>query len=280
MRHRLAVAPVVALALAALPLHAADQRGAEAAAIMPQVQVSVGSPVAKQPLAPLPIGTEFDMYCSGFIGPENQEWVGSVVSAAGVNAQSIFMETDIMYVDIGANRGVLPGQEFVVYRPDQVVYKHGSVTDSIGRIYQAEAKARVICVQDDSSILELTRSCDSVEVGDVLLPFEAQPIPLVRRTRPLTACEPGTGKVTGHIIEVKDRATPVGDKSVVYLDLGDDEGLAPGDFFTVYRTNGQARGVRTILGELAVLKTQGHTAVAVVTSMHDVMFAGDEIEAK
>lgn len=278
MRQRLAAVGI--LALAALPLRAADSREREAAAILPQVQVSMETPVAKKPVAPLPIGTEYDMYCSGFIGPENQEWVGAVVSAAGVDAQSIFMETDIMYVDIGANRGVLPGQEFVVYRPDQVVYRYGSVTDSIGRIYQAEAKARVICVQDESSILELTRSCDSVEVGDVLLPFEAQPIPLVRRTRPLTSCEPGTGKVTGHIIEVKDRATPVGDKSVVYLDLGENEGLAPGDFFTVYRTRGQARGVRTILGELAVMKTQPHSAVAVVTSMNDVMFAGDEIEAK
>jgi hypothetical protein len=203
-----------------------------------------------------------------------------VVSAAGVDAQSIFQETDIMYIDVGANRGVLPGQEFLVYRPDTVVYQYGSVTDEIGRIYNTQGRGRVICVQEESAILELTRSCDSVEVGDFLLPFEAQPIPLVRRTRPLTSCEPGTGKITGHIIEVKDRATPVGDKSVVYLDLGENEGLAPGDFFTVYRTRGQAKGVRTILGELAVLKTQSHSAVAVVTSMHDVMFTGDEIEAK
>jgi hypothetical protein len=278
MRHRLAA--VGFLAIAALPVHAADVRNREAAAILPQVQVSVGTPVAKQPLAPLPIGTEFDMYCSGFIGPENQEWIGAVVSAAGVDAQSIFQETDIMYIDVGANRGVLPGQEFLVYRPDTVVYQYGSVTDEIGRIYNTQGRGRVICVQEESAILELTRSCDSVEVGDFLLPFEAQPIPLVRRTRPLTSCEPGTGKITGHIIEVKDRATPVGDKSVVYLDLGENEGLAPGDFFTVYRTRGQAKGVRTILGELAVLKTQSHSAVAVVTSMHDVMFTGDEIEAK
>jgi hypothetical protein len=270
------------LALAGGPLAAADRTDREAAAILPQVHVSLDTPAGARyaPPSPLPIGTDHDMYCSGFVGSEREEWVGSVVSAAAVEAQSIFMETDIVYIDIGANRGVIPGQEFWVFRPDEVVYKYGSVTDALGRIYNTQARGRVICVQEDSSILELVRSCSDVQVGDLLMPYEPLPIPLVRRTRPVTSCEPANGKTLGHIIEVKERATPVADRSVVYLDLGDTDGVAPGDFFTVYRTHGQAKGVRTILGELAVLKTQPHTAVAVVTSMNDVMYAGDEIELK
>ena len=280
MRHRFAVALGV-FVLAAAPLAAADRPDREAASILPQVQVTLTQPMpAHPPAAPVPIGTDSDMYCSGFIGPLDQEWSGTVVSAASVEDQSIFMETDILYIDIGANRGLLPGQEFWIYRPDEVVYKHGSVTDELGRIYNTKARGRVICVQEESAILELTRSCDEVQIGDRLLPFEPLPIPLVRPSRPMTSCEPGTGKVAGHIIEVKDRAVPVGDRSIVYLDLGEDDGLAPGDFFSVFRTRGQASGVRTMLGELAVLKTQPHTAVAVVTSMHDVMYAGDEIELK
>ncbi len=116
------------------------------------------------------------------------------------------METDIVYIDIGANRGVIPGQEFWVYRPDQIIYRYGSVTDEIGRIYNTQARARVVCVQDESAIIELIRSCSDVEVGDFLLPFEPLPIPLVRRTRPITSCEPPNGKTLGHIIEVKERA--------------------------------------------------------------------------
>ena len=273
------------LALAVSPLLAEDRPGVEnreAAAILPQVHVSLdtASPSRFQPPSPLPIGTDHDMYCSGFIGPLNQEWTGSVVSAAAVEAQSIFMETDIVYVNIGANRGVIPGQEFWVYRPDEVVYKYGSVLDELGRIYNTQARGRIVCVQEESAILEIVRSCSDVEVGDLLLPYEPIPIPLVRRSRPVTACEPPNGKILGHIIEVKERATPVADRSVVYLDLGDTDGVTAGDFLTVYRTRGQAKGVRTVLGELAILKTQPHTAVAVVTSMNDVMYAGDEIELK
>jgi hypothetical protein len=283
MRHPAAVVlGALAVAFPAASLLGADRPGRESAAILPQVHVSLESPTRSrsQPASPLPIGTEHDMYCSGFVGPVNQEWVGTVVSAAKVENQSIFMETDIVYVDIGANRGVIPGQEFWVYRPDELVYRYGSVTDEIGRIYNTQARARVVCVQEESAIIELIRSCSDVEVGDLLLPFEPLPIPLVRRSRPITSCEPATGKVLGHLIQVKERAVPVGDRSVVYLDLGDADGIVAGDFLSVYRTRGQAKGVRTMLGELAVLKTEPHTAVAVVTSMNDVMYAGDEIELK
>jgi hypothetical protein len=278
---------VLGAALALLspsPLSGADAaKGTrEAAAFVPQGRVSTAPPpiARSQSVAPVPIGTDYDMYCSGFLGPPDQQWVGSVVSAAKVEAQSIFMETDIVYIDIGENQGVIPGQEFWINRPDEIVYRYGSLLDQAGRIYMTQALARVVCVQEQSSIVEIVRSCSDVQVGDLLLPFEPLPIPLVRRTRPYTSCEPGSGKLLGHILQTKDRVVPIGDKTIVFLDVGDGEGIAPGDFFTVFRTRGQAKGVRTILGEVAVLKTQPHTAVAVVTLTNDAMFAGDEIELK
>jgi hypothetical protein len=270
--------------LSPAPLAGADaaRDTREASAFAPQARVNTAPTTLprSQSVAPVPVGTDYDMYCSGFLGPLDQQWVGAVVSAAKVEAQTIFMETDILYVDIGENKGVIPGQEFWIHRPDEVVYRYDSLLDEAGRIYMTQALARVVCVQEASSIVEIVRTCGDVQVGDVLLPFEPMPIPLVRRTRPYTSCEPGSGKLLGHILQTKDRVIPIGDKTIVFLDLGEGDGIAPGDFFTVFRTRGQAKGVRTILGELAVLKTQPHTAVAVVTLTNDAMFAGDEIELK
>jgi hypothetical protein len=277
MRHSVAALALGAVALATVPLGAA---GPESAPLAPQVQIETpiyGAPTSN---APLPIGSEHDVYCSGFLGSLDQPFSGTIASAEYVEARSIYMQPDIVYIDIGEADGVMPGQEFWVVRPDQVIYRWGSVTDELGRLYKTQARLRVICVQAAASIAELTRSCDDVEVGDRLMPFEPVPIPLVKRTRPLTSCDPPSGKLAGHIVEVKDRAVPVATASVVYLDLGDSDGLVAGDFLNVYRTRAAANGVRTMLGEVAILKTESHSAVAIVTTMSDVMYAGDEVELK
>ena len=102
----------------------------------------------------------------------------------------------------------------------------------------------------------------------------------MRASAPFTQCDAPSGKVTGHIVEVKDRATPVGTDSVVFLDLGEEDGLYPGDFLTVFRARNDSGTIRTLLGEAAVLWTKGRTCVAKVTSMVDYMGAGDLVEMK
>jgi hypothetical protein len=100
----------------------------------------------------------------------------------------------------------------------------------------------------------------------------------VRRSRPLTSCDPPNGKVTGKIVEVRNFDTAIAEQSVVFINVGEAQGLSPGDFLTVYRP--RAGGVRTILGEIAVLTTRSRTATAIVTMMHDGMAIGDGIETK
>jgi hypothetical protein len=138
----------------------------------------------------------------------------------------------------------------------------------------------VVCVQETSAILEITHSCEPSYLGDLLIPFEPIPIPLVRASAPLTQCDAPSGKIVGQILEAKDRATPVGTDSVIFIDLGEADGLYPGDFLTVYRKRNDSGTIRTVLGEAAVLWTKARTCVAKVTSMVDYMGAGDFVEMK
>ena len=115
---------------------------------------------------------------------------------------------------------------------------------------------RVICAQERASIAEIVYGCADVELGDFIVPFEPIPVPLVRRTQPSTICDVPNGKPIGHIVDTRDAVTPVGTDTVVFLDLGESDGLNPGDFLTVYRPSTRAEGVRTILGEAAILTTR------------------------
>ena len=283
MRHPLAALTAGILFAATPALQALDgTRPALTREAAPAPAPGIGI-VVKAPRAvsgPLPIGVETDVYCSGYLGEVSELFPGAVVSAEKDKNQTFFMQGDVVYLDIGAEDGVKAGMEFTVVRPRHAVNKWGSVTDVVGRVYQTPGRVRVICAQERSAIAEISYSCMDVQVGDYVLSFEQIPVPLVRRTQLVTMCDTPNGKVIGHILETRLGETPVATDSVVYLDLGEADGLNPGDFLTVYRASGRAAGVRTILGEASILTTRSRTSVAIITIMSDGMGVGDSVELK
>lgn len=279
---------LLAAAAISLPLAGAGNRRLPEAAPLPAPQEAVEKPALIEEVpaeristtAPFPVGWEDDVYCAGWIGAMDEPVTGRIVAAEYEDSRDMMAIGDIVYSDVGTRDGLMAGQEFQVIRPTHEVYRVGSVTDTIGRFYSTPGRVKVVCAQEKSAILEITESCEPSYIGDLLIPFEPIPIPLVRASRPLTQCDPPSGKVTGHILEVKDRATPIGTDSVVFLDLGEQDGLFPGDFLTVYRARNDSATIRTLLGEVAVLWTKAHTAVVKVTSMIDSMKVGDFVELK
>ena len=283
MRHPLA-SLTAGILLAALPvLRASDEprtalSQGPAAASSSRIERIVRAP--QTVTGPIPIGVEADVYCSGYLGDPAEVFPGAVVSAEKEKNQTFFMQGDIVYLDIGERDGVQAGMEFTIVRPQQTVNKWGSDIEVVGRVYLTPARLRVICAQERSAIAEISYGCADTQIGDFVIPFEPVPVPLVRRTQVATMCDVPNGKVIGHIVETRDAVTPVGTDSVVFLDLGETDGLNPGDFLTVYRPSGRAEGVRTILGEASILTTRARTAVAIITSMSDTMGVGDAVELK
>ena len=290
MKRTFLVPAIVALSAVALslPVAGAGVRRLPEAAPLPVPQEAVEQPPVIEQLAsdqglrsqPFPVGFEDDVYCAGWIGAENEPVTGRIAAAEYEDSRHMFGVGDIVYSDVGMREGLMAGQEFQVIRAGHEVYRPGSYTDTLGRFYHTPARLKVVCVQETTAILEITESCEPSFIGDLLIPFEPIPIPLVRASAPLTQCDRPSGKTTGHIVDVKDRATPVGADSVVFLDLGEDNGLYPGDFLTIFRARNDSGTIRTVLGEAAVLWTKGRTSVAKVTSMVDYMVLGDSVELK
>lgn len=283
MRHPLA-ALTAGILLAATPVLLASDE--------PRAALSHGPAAASAPLierivrvpqtvtGPIPIGVEADVYCSGYLGETVEVFPGTIVSAEKEKNQTFFMQGDIVYLDIGERDGVQAGMEFSIVRPQHTVNKWSSEIEVVGRIYLTPGRLRVICAQERSAIAEISYGCADTQIGDFVIPFEPVPVPLVRRTQVTTMCDVPNGKVIGHIVETRGAVTPVGTHSVVFLDLGEADGLNPGDFLTVYRPSGRAEGVRTILGEASILTTRARTSVAIITLMSDTMGVGDAVELK
>jgi hypothetical protein len=288
MRHPLAALSAGVLLAASLAVRAEDAVLKSAAVVKegadntaPQSRLERVPPRPPASISgPLPIGVEADVYCSGYLGDRDEAFVGRVVSAEKERNQTMFMAGDILYLDIGAQNGVQAGMEFTIVRPSRFVNRWDSVRDVVGRIYMTPGRVRVLCAQEKSSITEIVYSCNEVEIGDFVAPFEPIPVPLVRRTLPATICDTPNGKAIGHVVDTRDAVTPVGTGTVMFLDLGESDGLNPGDFLTVYRGSTRAEGVRTVLGEAAILTTRNRSSVAIVTSMIDFIGVGDAVEVK
>jgi len=261
--------------------------------------------------APSPLGAETDIYCSGYIGDLDEQFPyrivgseydvlspksvttldGSTVSAAtkpevglyGVlgGAKYGLSTGDIVYLDGGRERGLTPGQLFSVVAPRQEVV-HPVTGHLFGRFYHYLGRVRVLSVQDRTAIAEIVHSCDPVVVGSRLAPFQAEPVPLGRRTamRPVNYPAPAEKLVdAATIVYAQDDIVSLGEDHVVFIDRGAQADLTPGDVFTIYRQN-QSGLPSVVLGELAILSVHPRSSVAKIVRSRYEIFVGDRLDPK
>ena len=254
--------------------------------------------------APQPLGTEDDIYCSGYVGAVDEEFgyhltgseyqalspsVKGTASRADKNGLYGPIDTvkvdlsfgDIVYVDGGRAAGLSPGLVFTVLGRGKEVMnpKAGEIE---GRLYHYQGRVRILSVQQDSAIAEIISACDSIRVGDALKPFVPEPVPLGRRVGAIPANDPVSIEAlddAGQILATKNNMVTLGQDHVVYIDQGMDDGVVPGDIYTIYRRN-QEGFPPIVLGELAVLAVHETSSVAKILESRYTVYVGDLLDLK
>jgi len=253
--------------------------------------------------APVPLGSESDIYCSGFIGDAEAEFPFAIIGSeyetlspdlsshiVGGPAYSTtygtdtvrygMMNGDIVYLDGGRNGGMQPGQMFTaVARQERI--RHPVSGRTLGTFYRFLGRVRVLSVQAETAIAEIVHTCDPVTVGSLLLPFEPQPVPLGRMggLRPINYPTAAENLADAPIIvRSEDNLLTLGEDSVVYIDRGEED-VVPGDIFTIYRMNRPGLPP-VVLGELAVLAVHQRSAVARILYSRYTVRVGDRLELK
>jgi len=239
---------------------------------------------------PVPLAQESDIYCYGYIGDPNEPLPNSIGAwedaelryQPGAVIQSIDgSEGDLAYIDGGSSTGLTAGETYILVVPRELVKHPTDRYQIIGRQYQYVGQLRVLCVDGDRSRGIITRSCAEVPVGARLKPLPQLPIPLARIPAMPAFCDPASGKRMGFIISSQggDWLEALGEGYLVQINLGRDDQVMPGEFLTVYRAN-PPEGQRQILGELAVLTAEAHTATAKIVLMRYNMRVGDNVEIR
>jgi hypothetical protein len=261
--------------------------------------------LAPSSAAPIPLGSESDLYCTGFIAGLSYDFPARIVGSeygaltpnlggkgrGGTDEEGIYGEidtlkfgldtSDIVYLDRGRDHGLTPGDLFTIVEPRQKV-DHPVTHENVGRLYRFIGRVRVLSAQESTAIAEITFSCDPIHVGAYLLPFVEEYIPLGRQTpmRPvnLPASEDEVNQSPVILVAQADIVS-LGQDHLVYVErekLGD---VVPGDIYTIYRLNRPGLPP-VVLGELAVLSVREQSAIARIVQSRHTIYVGDRLVLK
>ncbi len=271
---------------------------------------------------PVPEVKGSDMYCSGFIRQARVASNMKVSAKYNSNGSALATASEYIYVSRGAEDGVRAGDLFQVVRPTRRIegYKGESKAErDLGMHYLDVAQIQIVTTQPDFSLARVVNSCEAVEIGDLMVPFQKMEPPVPVRPRPFSPLMTVSGGLEGSIVITLSalnnfgsvfHASGVipgvrtaslnsiqrgiaGQGAIVYVDLGQNAGVKPGDVFIVYRPvdidpqlyklpveSRKMTGQKTAIGELIILKVNESASTALVTYSPVGISAGDSISRR
>jgi len=237
---------------------------------------------------PIPLATEADIYCYGYIGRPDEPLPNSIESFEDVEIKYLpratdtpasASVTDLVYVHGGSATGLVAGETYLAVEPGELVH-HPVTGELLGRQYRYVGQVRILCTENDRSRAMIVQACREVPVGARLKPIPQLPIPIARVPELPAWCDPPSGRTTGTIVDSREWTLGLVEGNLVQIDLGSDNQVQPGDFLTVYRPSLRSDQPRQVLGEIGVLTTEARTATAVVLAVRRELLIGDSVEMR
>jgi hypothetical protein len=208
-------------------------------------QVALVAPAGTQPTTVsfpferIQTPTAVDLACAGFISKQlvpNANFVAGDLYTPSVTKNS---NGEVVYL---TGKGYEVGQKYTIVRelrdPNRYEIFAGQHTllKTMGQPYSELARVRIIDTRSKMAIAEIEMSCDPVNPGDYVVPYVEKPAitfhPPLRFDRFL----PSSGKLTGRIAMAKDFDSEIGPGDKVYINVGSNQGVKPGDYFRAVRT--------------------------------------------
>ena len=200
---------------------------------------------------------------------------------------------------------------FMVVRPDVDPMRvpgfkwHVKLTKALGTLYIDAGQVRVVSVLAKMSVAQVSFSCDYMQRGDIVIPYEDRPAPAFKEPSPFDHFAPVSGKPTAMVVQTKDYQQSSGAGTTFYVNLGTNQGVKVGDYFRVFRYQGSLAETvsqtkdyqdriygfgsspthynwndlpREILGEGIVLNVSRNSSTVFVTFSSAEIYPGDYVE--
>jgi hypothetical protein len=263
-----------------------------------------GTPVMPQP--------DYNIInCSGFVTDQKVPEEIRLISGEQSNYKITFTFGDNVFINRGQDKGVRVGDRFTVVRPN--MYKtdvpwfkwQEKLMKVMGTPYLDAGQVKVVNVQPKVSIAQVNFSCDYMQRGDILLPYQDRPAPPYKDAAAFEHFAPVSGKPVAMLVSGKDYTDVYGKNSTVYVNLGSNQGVKVGDYYRIFRYQGShAETVpqtkdyqftmygfgsaparyqwndlpREVLGEGIVFNVSHNSSTMMITYSTSEVYAGDYVE--
>lgn len=279
------------------------------------LSVFLGAAVSSAQNAPqAPAAPQIDystVNCSGFVTDQKVPDEIRLVSGEQSNYKITFARGDYVHINRGQDKGVRVGDRFTVVRavkdPTEVPWFKWQVKlmNAMGTAYRDTGQLRVVIVQPKVSVAQVAFSCDYMQRGDVVVPYQERPAPPLKDAAAFDHFAPVSGKPVAMVVAGKDFGQSYGKLSSVYVNLGTNQGVKVGDYFRIFRYQGsmaetvpQNKGYqysmygfgtaparyewndlpREVLGEGIVISVSRNSSTMMITLSSIEIYAGDYVE--
>jgi hypothetical protein len=276
------------------------------------VFVFAGAAVCSAQTSPTQVGYS-TVYCSGFFTDQKVPDSARLVSGEQSTYKIAFARGDYVYLNRGLDKGVRVGDRYNVVRPDYDPARvpwfkwQDKLTKAMGTLYVDTGQLTVVNVLPKTSVAQVSFSCDYMQRGDIVLPFEERPAPTFKEAAPFDHFAPVSGKPVAMVVQSRDYQQSAGTGRTIYVNLGTNKGVKVGDYFRIFRYQGslaetvaQTRGYqdriygfgssptrynwndlpREILGEGIVINVSRNSSTVFITFSSAEIYAGDYIEVE
>jgi hypothetical protein len=263
------------------------------------------------PVAPIPQVDYSTVNCAGFVSDQKVPDEMRIVSAEQSNYKITFARGDYVHINRGLDKGVRVGDRFSVVRPDKDPtdvpwFKWQSkLLRAMGTLYMDAGQLRVVSVQPKVSIARVSFSCDFMQRGDIVLPYQDRPAPPFKDPAAFDHFAPVSGKPVAMVVVGRDYSQIFGKLTPVYVNLGTNQGVKVGDYFRIFRYQGSNNETvemdkgyqyklygfgsapqryewndlpREVLGEGIVLSVSRNSSTLMITFTNIEVYAGDYVE--
>jgi hypothetical protein len=155
------------------------------------------------------------------------------------------------------------------------------------------------------AIAQVTLSCDYMQRGDIVLPFQERPAPVFKDPGAFDHFAPISGKPVAMVVQSKDYQQSAGQGNTVYVNLGTNKGVKVGDYYRIFRYQGSLAELapqtkdyqdrlygfgsspgrytwndlpREVLGEGIVINVSRNSSTVLITYSTIDIYTGDYVE--
>lgn len=212
-------------------------------------------PTAKQPGR---VAGETALFCAGYIRYQRFGYTPEIVGAEEEQEQRTFSNGDIVYLNAGSRQGIKEGQTYQIIRPrGDVKGVHRQKVGFLGTYVQDVGQLEVFKVREETSAAKITFTCDQALLGDLIVDLPVRESPRQRAEGDFDRFADPSGKQVGRLMMAKDSREMLTRHDIVYIDLGGEDNVKAGDYFTIYRPLGTGNLTRVDNEELARNRATG-----------------------